>query len=374
MKNFKPVGALLLLLGNGALAAPALLDEKDYFASEEAFLESFDLNAPDTSLSLLGALEGTSMILKVKDAEGRKVGVFKPTSGNTLHPAEIIAYNLCRRLKLPVCAPTVEKTIGPEQLDRFAELLENIDFEPNGGERHEGHYAAKERFRKAMLERLAAIDSLDGAFKSWINPLVLYQPLGTLADVRKHELYPYLFHDGPSDGGKPIELRQCTQIYKPAGCYRAELAARDLLEQFTGMLVVDALIGDNDRFAGGNVHLFSLDGRIDPDDGWHRLPAPSLLMLDNGAGFMNRPGRALRIITHDLKITRFPRTLYEGLLALKLEYTADKEKVLTTLGIPRKVRHAGRTLRPAKIFDRNLKGLLRYMKSLDDTYGGDAFY
>ena len=357
-----------------ATAAEPLIDEPAYFAEEEAYLKAFNLDDPENRISLLGGLEGSSMILKVKDPDGNTVAVFKPTSGNTVHAAEITAYRLCRRLELPVCAPTVKKTAGADTLDRFAELLEEIDFKPQEGERHEGHFEMKERFRSAMLERIASIDELDGALKSWIKPLVLYQPLGTIADIKKHELYPYLFHDGPTDGGKPIELRQCTKIYKPKGCYRAELAARDLLEQFTGMLVVDALIGDNDRFAGGNVHLFSLDGRIEPEDGWHRLPAPSLLMLDNGAGFMNNPGRALRVITHSLKITRFPRSLYDDLLTLEEDYKKNRKTVFTELGIPKKIHHAGKSFYPEKIFHRNFSGLLRYMRSLDKRYGREAFY
>ncbi|PCI38896.1 MAG: hypothetical protein COB53_04120, partial [Elusimicrobia bacterium] len=179
--------AILLLAATTAPASSQLVNEAKYFAEEEAFLQSFDLSDSRTGLSLLGGLQGTSMILKVKDWAGQTIGVFKPTSGNTLHSAEIAAYRLCRRLELPVCAPTVPKTIESEQLDQFAQLLEGIEFTPQKGERHAGHLAMKERFRRAMLDRLANVDSMDGAFKSWINPLILYQPLGSLADLKKRD-------------------------------------------------------------------------------------------------------------------------------------------------------------------------------------------
>jgi hypothetical protein len=371
----KALTLVLVALFSSPAPAQPREGEAEFFQQEEAFLESFDINDPDNGLSLLGGLEGTSMILKIKDPSGRTVGAFKPTGGNTLYEAEVAAYRLCRRLELPVCAPTVVKSLDSASLDRFSILLEEVEFAAEEGDKHAGHYRSKERFRQAMMEKIADAESLPGAFKSWINPLILYQGLGDLAAVEKHELREYLNHDGPPDGGRPIELRQCTKIYKPKGCWRAELRIRDLLDQFVGMLAVDALIADNDRFAGGNVHLFSIDARYTrEEDGWYRLPAPSLLMLDNGAGFMGARTPALDVIRKKLKITRFPRRLYEGLEALERDLKADRRGLLAELGIPQRTRHAGRTLAPAKVFIKNLKELLRYMRSVESRHGEAAFY
>lgn len=369
-----------LLISLALLASPASaveleeLDEAAYFKAVERELLEFDINDPENILSLMGDLEGSSMIIKVKDPDGETVGVFKPTSGNTSHISELVAYRLCRRLDLPVCAPALHKTLTRETLRRFAGLLESKRFNAPAGSRHAKHYEAKERFRQGMLRRLRQADSLPGAFKSWVFPLVLYEGLGRLGSVMEHPLFEYLHHDAPRPGEKAFELRQCTRIYQPAGCYRAPIPYSELLEQFTGILIVDALIGNNDRFSGGNVHMFSLEGRtIKEGKDRYRLPSPSLLMLDNGAGFMRYPSGALDVLRRDLRITRFPRKQYTGLKNLWQDYNADRSRVMKELGLVEKFRHGGRTYGPAKVFKRNLRRLIRYLNSLDKEYGRNAW-
>lgn len=368
-----------LLLTLALLASPAsaveleMMDEAAYFETEERELLRFDINDPKNILSLMGDLEGTSMMIKVKDPDGETVGVFKPTSGNTSHISEIVAYRLCRRLDLPVCVPAMHKTIGRATLLRFAALLEKKKFAAPPGSRHAKHYEVKDRFRKRMLRRLREADSMPGAFKSWVSPLILYEGLGRLGSVMEHPLFEYLHHDSPRPG-KMFEMRQCTRIYKPRGCYRAPIPYSELLEQFTGILIVDALIGNNDRFAGGNVHIFSLEGRVIREGkDRYRLPSPSLLMLDNGAGFMRTPSGALNVIRRDLRITRFPRKQYLGLKSLWRDYNADRSRVMRELGLVEEFRHRGRTYGPAKVFKRNLRRLIRYLDSLDKEYGEAAW-
>ncbi len=368
-----------LLISLALLASPASaveleeLDEAAFFEEEERELLEFNIDDPENILTLMGDLEGSSMIIKVKDPDGETVGVFKPTSGNTSHISEIVAYRLCRRLDLPVCAPAMHKTLGRKTLRRFAKLRGKKRFRPPPGSRHAAHFEAKERFRKGMLRRLREADSLPGAFKAWVSPLVLYEGLGRLGSVMEHPLFEYVHHDAPRPG-KTFELRQCTQIYKPKGCYRAPIPYSELLEQFTGILIVDALIGNNDRFAGGNVHMFSLEGRtIREGKDRYRLPSPSLLMLDNGAGFMRAPSGALNVIRRELRITRFPRNQYEGLKHLWKDYNADRSRVMRELALVDRFRHGGRTYGPAKVFARNLRRLIRYLDSLEKKYGENAW-
>ncbi len=367
-----------IFLTSALLAAPAgaqeAVDENVFFAFEEKRLLDFDINDPEVTLSLMGDLEGSSMILKVKDRSGETIGVFKPTSGNTSHISEIVAYRLCRRLDLPVCAPALHKTLNWDTLQRFVALLDKKSFAAPEGSKHSKHYATKERFRRAMLQRLRAAETLPGALKSWVSPLVLYEGLGRLDAVRKHPVFGMMRHDGKDPEAEMTELRQCTRIYKPAGCYRGVFAYDDLMEQFTGILIVDALIGNNDRFAGGNMHMFSLESRyVKEKKNWYRLPAPSLLMLDNGAGFMRYPSGALDLIRKKLKVTRFPRRQYEELTLLWEDYADDPEQVRRELGLVETFRHGGRLYGPAKVFKRNLRRLIRYMDSLDAKHGDDAW-
>ena len=372
---FLAILAAFLLLRPPWIFGQGMVDEEIYFAAEEKLLLQFDINDPGNKLSLLDDLEGTSMILKVKNPAGRTIGVFKPTSGNTSHVSEIVAYRLCRRLKLPVCAPTIHKTLSLETIDRFTELMEQHEFKSEKGSRHKGHYLAKERFRKALLEKLDATQSLPGAFKSWISPLILYEGLGRISSARKHPVHEFLSYDGPIVSDEAFELSQCTQIYKPHGCYRAEIKLRALAEQFTGVLVVDALIGNNDRFSGGNMHLFSLEGRyVQESEGRYLLPSPSLLMLDNGSGFMRNPQGGLNVLTRKLKITRFARRQFDGLFQLWNDFRHDRKRVMAELGLIDSYEHAGKTFKPADVFEKNLERLTLYLHKISSEYGEASWF
>jgi len=367
--------ALLTVVASFSAAAQVMVAEAVYFAKEEKALRDFDINDPGNKLSLMGDLEGTSMIIKVKDPDGNAIGVFKPTSGNTSHISEIAAYRLCRRLDLPACLPAIPKTLDRITLDSFAAMLEQRRFKSPKGSRHAGHYELKEQFRQALIDRLREAESLDGALKTWVAPLVLYENLGRTAWVKKHPIYKYLRHNGPLADDEVFELRQCTRIYKPAGCYHARIPYIDLMEQFTGILIVDALIGNSDRFAGGNVHLFSLEARfIKEKTGRYRLPSASLLMLDNGAGFMQNPDVAMDLIRKDLEITRFSRDHYEALVKLRKDLRFGGRRVIRELGLIAEFDHAGKTFAPVKVFKMNLLALIRYMESLERAHGEAAWF
>ena len=81
----------------------------------------------------------------------------------------------------------------------------------------------KARNRDAMLERFHQTRELEGVFKDWVSPLVLYEGLGRIESVKKHPIYPYLRHDGPRPPDEDFVMKQCTKIYKPQGCYRAPI-------------------------------------------------------------------------------------------------------------------------------------------------------
>jgi len=373
-KRILPLLASLSLLA--AAASPwAAAEESLYFSQTERYISEFDINDPGNELSLMGDLQGTSMMLKVKSPKGVKVGVFKPTSGNTSHVAELSAYRLCRRLGLPTCLPTVKKTLRGGALRTFIRLLEERRYEAPEGSRHAPHFEMKERFRAAMLDRLKDADALEGAFKVWMNPLILYEGLGTVEAVRSHPLYPYLRHDAAPEPVDYMELRQCTSIYRPEGCYMARLPREELLRQFSGILVVDALTGNSDRFAGGNLHLFSLQERyLRGGEKEYLLPHASLLMLDNGAGFMQDPGAGLRLLREDIKMTRFSRRLYEALLTLDGDLEQDPELLFSELGLVESFQHAGRLSEPRKAFQANLEDLLDYIEALEEEHGERVWY
>lgn len=328
---------------------------------------ALDLNAPNTSLKLMGDFEGTTIMLKVKDARGSNAGVFKPTSGSTYHPAEFAAARLGARLGLDGVYPATRyRTIGRAALDRLAALLKKKTFKtPAGAERHAGHFEAKEKNRGEMLARLAGLESLDGVFKAWVSPLIFYYDLGTLENARAHPLLKTLRRGAPPPGDEELELEQCTEIFEPKGCYAARMRARDLAEQFTGMLLVDALIGNRDRFAGGNVHLSSRDGKLETlGPRRFRLPDPVLIALDNGAALQEGARRDGLDALRALGITRFKRAHVEALRELARDLSADHEATLEELGLSRR----------APLLEANLKDVLDFLDAILREHGKEALF
>lgn len=342
--------------------------------ADELRLEAFDINGAGKP-SLLGDLEGTTMMLRIDDPAGKPIGVFKPSSGSTYHRAELAAYRLAKRLRLPVYPATVHKTLDRGGVEAFRRLLEAREFPVGVDDPPTGHFRQKERNRLAMLDRLRSADRLDGVLKAWISPLIFYYELGTIETIRRHPLYEHLRWGGTAPSEDWLDLVQCTKHFEPKGCFEAKLSRRDLAEQFTGILLIDALLGNRDRFAGGNLHLRSRTGRLmELGEDRYALPYPELLSLDNGASLLADSAFALRVLAEDLKIARFSRAHREALESLAEELRADPEGVREALGLEPSYSRGDESYEPMKIIASNLSAVLTYFRRLDVEIGSEAFF
>lgn len=257
-------GALLGAPSSGAqprLVAVSARDEARTFAaggvSETAIVAALASAQPDHFRPI-----GTSSLTFQVDLAGRIDAAFKPES--RMHPrgwlAEVAAYRIARELGLDDVPPAVVRSVDRGQLRRrFEPGRDGLDVD--------------EVSRDLVLTGTA----VRGAFIYWV-PGLLRSDLDSPEGIARWSAW--LSHGGEiPDGQRPI--------------------ARDL----SNVLVFDYLIGNRDRWSGGNLSP-TAEGRIVIRD--HNLAFPYAL----GEGVQQRMIESLT------RTQRFSRTTIGRLVAL----------------------------------------------------------
>jgi hypothetical protein len=124
------------------------------------------------------------------------------------------------------------------------------------------------------------------------------QALGERDRLVNHAVMPHLLASGPQPGDTEVELVQITRLYSPAGTHRGRLSMAELAEDLSNLMLMDALMGQNDRFAGANLHFQSVSGEREQVGERNGRPVfdlgpVRLLALDNGAALRGRHGTGL---------------------------------------------------------------------------------
>lgn len=289
-------------------------------AAEQA-LASVDLESNATTFSLLASFEGTSIIIKVKDtATGRSVGVIKTDTSNTSTVGEIYAYRLARVLGFSeIVAPTIPVTLHDGALRKVRDLLTSLRYRD----------ANKESNRVKVLRlvetALAEGGTFTGAFKVWVPSFMFHAGLGTRTSVSRMEIMRHVGARTPQPEDRQITLSQTTRLYEPVGTYRGQVNLAQLAQDYSNMLLMDALMGQRDRFAGANVHFRSLTDEKRENGTRQGMPVfemgtVRLLALDNGASMASRNGEGIRDLQGSIdpatRIERFSRFAIERTRAL----------------------------------------------------------
>jgi len=331
---------------------------------------ALDLDGHATEFRLLKQHEGTSILFAVRDrATGRDVAVVKTNSLSTSVSAEIYAWRLAVVLGCPgVVAPASPVTLSGRSLAKLRELLAGASF---GGSR-------KEDARREVLAELdlalAEGRGLPGAIKPWLDCFVQNRRLGTRELLAETDAAAWLRAGGPRPGDGTVALSQVSDLQEPRGVHLGRIAARRLAADLADVMLLDALMGQDDRFAGGNLHFWRDGGvRRRVGDGVARplwdLGEVRLLALDNGAAL--RPGantglRDLRGEIHPgVRAERFDRRAVDRLRELRRQTAvADPARVWEILGL------AGKR---AELASRRLDEVLAHLEGLEAAYG-DALW
>jgi hypothetical protein len=335
--------------------------------SQSTDIEKINLNSDDVKFKLMGDLEGRSIILKIKDKNDNTIGVFKPTSGSTLHRGEYASFKLAEMIGLNIYSPATLKSIDPKHQERIITLLENTVLnKKNHDKKFEKDIITKKKNKKIILEELKQNiekkQNLEGVYKPWLKNISFYMPLGTIKGLKKHEVYKYLNYKSPKAPHKKISLKQCTKIFKPKGCTIGYAYLDELSKDMSSIVLLDSIMGNKDRFPGGNLHIQAKNNdavKIKPKE--RDFKELRLLSLDNGAVLQAKDKTGLKTLK-DLKISKFVKSYVDKLK--DIQKTKDSE-LRNKLG-----------LNPEEftVFKTNLKETLDYIDSLEKKHGPKIWF
>jgi hypothetical protein len=340
----------------------------------EARLRGLDINQ-DGALTFKASkgYEGTSVWVKVKDANGHNVAIFKPTNGNTYHRGEIFTYQMSKLLGIEQMYPvTTLHTLDKDGCQKFVTALEKVKYK-----------GMKEKNRVRLIKQCKRGD-LEGAVKEWVSGFQFFQAIGTSEKLKKHQVFAYLSkrYSQPPEN-KTIKARTVTKYYKPDHCkrgtYKGTLDLAQLARDVSDLLIMDVLNANEDRFPGANVDFKSLGKSVETRECVFDFGPSRLFSLDNGATFKGTYSNGYVDFTKRLKPTRFVRRTYARLKAIDgfVEGEQPRPLFLGTFGIAN-VKDLSRYLaldkgdshkrrkNPFKLFTTNLRYVLERLDHFAD--------
>lgn len=298
------LGSLCLLSLSTMLSAapypPAAGTDRDsdaYLTAAEEFLGSVDLDDPDTALERLGGTTATNWALI---ADGERIANLKCTSGNTDHRGAVIAYRLGRELGFriyPVAVyRDVERRIGDRQVS--------------------GRCALKEWdtvFTQYYWTRNTFTDTDSADKRRLIDALRCENPKPGASDA-------FRYYARSAYGHPPIAGQQRVPY---SGTTKLLDAARD----FSNMMVIDTLIGNEDRFPGGNLFFRSVTTSYRVTAGTVVFDDVRLFSLDNEAAFKGSTPAS----THAARDLNNHLSRFDGELIAALERLAEDPERLAAI-------------------------------------------
>lgn len=363
--------ALLAVAAAGAQGLDGLLSAGTWVPQPgERPQLALDLDGHATEFRLLKQHEGTSILFAVRDrATGRDVAVVKTNSLSTNVSAEIYAWRLAVVLGCPgVVAPASPVTLSGRSLAKLRELLAGASY---GGSRKED---ARREVLAELDRALAAGRGLPGAIKPWLGCFAQSKRLGTRELLAETDAAAWLRAGGPLPGDGTVALSQVSELQEPRGVHLGRIAARRLAADLADVLLLDALAGQDDRFAGGNLHFWRDGGeRRRQGDGtspplWD-LGEVRLLALDNGAALRPGANTALRDLRGEIhpgvRAERFDRRVVDRLRELRRQTAgADAARAWEVLGL------AGKR---AEVASRRLDEVLAHLDGLAAARGDEVW-
>lgn len=286
--------------------------------SVDGRLSAIDLEGEATTFGLLADFEGTSIIIRVRDAAtNENLGVIKTDTSNTSTDGEVYAWRLARALGFDaIVAPTIPVTLRAGALVKIRELLQERTYADANKERN------RQRVLAEINDAIRTGGSFTGAFKIWVPSFMFHGGVGQRDRLADQPMTPYLAARAEQPPSELVVLQQFTRLYSPQGTHRGEIAIDQLAEDFSNIMVLDALMGQNDRFAGANLHMQSVGSAREQEGERRGLPIWNLgevrlLALDNGASMRSRSGSGIADLQGNVdpatRVERFERETVEKL-------------------------------------------------------------
>ena len=294
--------------------------EWTYSDDEQALLD-LDFEAEDLFYDLLGRA-GLGVMFRLREVETRdNLCVAKITSANTRIASELYAWRLSVFLGFDeLLVPTVPLQLSGEGLERLHEIVDENPSDHEYAERH------RQRVLTRIENALAADEPFPVIAKTWISGFIFNSELGNRDRFAASDYAEALHADEPQPDEEEVELVTFTRLYEPTGTYEGTSTLRQIAEDMSNVLVLDALIGNNDRFPGANLHVRSIAG-VAEDTGRENNSLPvydlgqvRVLALDNGAGLDDEHNGGIYDIQGNgyrgTRVERFEQETLDGLRAL----------------------------------------------------------
>jgi len=343
----------------------------------ETRMRAMDINGSKAySFKANAGFEGTSVWVKVKNADGKTVAMFKPTNSNTYHRGEVFTYQMAKLLGTEDLYPvSILVELDQKGCKKFNAALEGVTFK-----------GPKDANRKKLMKRCAS-GKLEGVVKEWVPDFVFFSAISTSAKLQKHSIYRALQRTGAfPEKGKTQAVQTKTHLYKPDNCkeavYKGVIEVEQLAKDLSDVLIMDVLNANEDRFPGANIEFHSLGKAVETKPCQFDFGPSRLFSLDNGATFKGTASNGFVDFTRRLKISRFRKETYDRLVALqqfikgegacpdfaKAYGIRSLDDLTRFLALDRGDSHPRRK-KPFDLFATNLRNVLAYMKKFEkDTF------
>lgn len=340
----------------------------------EAYYRTLDFSAEEFTYKAPKGFEGTSVWVKVKDANGTSLGVFKPTNGNTYHRGEVFTYQLAKLLGLESMYPVnIIVELDKAGCEKFNAALSGVTYK-----------GMKERNRKKLMDVCRKQGVLEGTFKEWVQGFVFLGMIGTRDKFKASSIYRFLDKKGSMpDRDRMIKVKQITALYKPDECKEATYFGRmneaRLARDLSDLMVIDALNANEDRFPGANIEFKAVGPVREIKKCMFDFGESRLFSLDNGATFKGSGSNALQDLTKRMTVTRFHKRTVKRLKLLSafINGTRGAPKFLRRHGVKSveqlwhylaldKGDSHKRRKQPYKLFEATLRAVLKHIDSVTD--------
>ncbi len=285
------------------------------------------------------------------------LGAILPENSSTKVLGEIFSYNLARVLDLAeYYGPGVHLNLKGKGLKKFRKMIMNAAYNEH-----------KEKNRKTLIDLTRNREKLHCAYKKWGSKPVDLEKLILNNSVNKANiLIKYIQSENKKPDNEFISLSSLSHSN-----LRGNGKALDLARQLSGIMVIDMLTGQWDRFSGGNLQATIKNGNV------------KLASFDNGGTFSY--SKQNKWFTHYKKIlTRFDKKIVKCLnnmnnfLNIKntdsfLNYSSENE-FRGDMGIITGPDNLANADWVWKMFKRNLSMLIEHVKQVEERYGAELCY
>jgi hypothetical protein len=237
------------------------LPDQSQWESQEEFVRTLDLSQEGTTLSLSGG--GTSIYAVVNRGD-RPIAAVIPKNTASVLSGEIMSFHLARALGVPDLAqPGFYHLLTGPNLEKFKTVIPLVPYPPLPNRKDPTHPKPNPK-EENRLDVLKQIEQSPGGIatvvKIWDAKPAEYEPLVD-ADVETLEQTHVL----PGGSAPVATLLRCDgpqPSTKTVSFNRGKTVESKAIRQLSNIFLIDAMMGQWDRFSGGNLQTVTKDGEV----------------------------------------------------------------------------------------------------------------